>query len=55
MSLSDSTGGKSDENGLDGGDRVLIVEPNARLVIEIYQPLMAFVDEIEKALGLTQG
>lgn len=27
------------------------VEPNARRVIEIYQPLMKFVHEIEVALG----
>jgi len=43
--------GKQDPHGLDASDRVLIVEPNARLVIEIYQPLMAFVQEIETALG----
>ncbi|XP_046631029.1 exocyst complex component 4-like [Daphnia pulicaria] len=53
ISLNDSNSDhyKQDSHGLDGSDRVLIVEPNARLVIEIYQPLMAFVQEIETALG----
>ena len=32
---------------------MLGVEPNARLVIEIYQPLMSFVQEIETALGFS--
>ena len=50
MSESNSDRDKQDPHGLDASDRVLIVEPNARLVIEIYQPLMAFVQEIETAL-----
>jgi len=44
-----------DKNNIDGLDRALIVEPNARLIIDIYQPLMAFVDDIEKELGYSQG
>lgn len=60
INLSDSNSNntnKHDQYGTadNATDRVLI-EPNARLVIEIYQPLMAFVQEIEIALGCsTQG
>lgn len=32
-------------------DKLIVVEPNARRVMEIYQPLMKFVHEIEVALG----
>lgn len=60
IGLNDSNAERENQDkfgNLDNGtDRVLIVEPNARLVIEIYQPLMTFVQEIEIALGCnTQG
>lgn len=48
-----STDIKQDQYGDGAFERILIVEPNARLVIEIYQPLMAFVQEIENALNCT--
>ncbi|XP_057377768.1 exocyst complex component 4-like isoform X2 [Daphnia carinata] len=51
LNESNSDYSKQDQHGLDAPDRILIVEPNARLVIEIYQPLMTFVQEIETALG----
>ena len=46
---------KLNVSGVEAADRGLIVEPNARLIIEVYQPLVSFVDEIETALGLTNG
>jgi len=52
MNLGDSRGDRHNINGL---ERVLIVEPNARLITEIYQPLKAFVEEIEKDLAYKQG
>ena len=52
MTLNDSRGDKHNFNGL---ERALIVEPNSRLIIEIYQPLKTFVEEIEKDLGYKQG
>lgn len=52
MTLNDS---RSDKHNINGLERALIAEPNARLIIEIYQPLKAFVEEIEKDLAYKQG
>ena len=56
MSLNEiSDNPKLNHSGIDGTERGLSVEPNARLIIEVYQPLMSFVEEIESALGCAPG
>ena len=55
LNESNSDHSKLDQYSVGTTEKVLIAEPNARLVIDIYQPLMAFVDEIERALGCTEG
>lgn len=51
INLSETNENLSKDDAIASLENILTIEPNARLVIEIYQPLMSFVDEINVALG----